>query len=315
MFVSELIDDLKSSDVLGVCDLSYIYRVLSDAARLISNQGILDPGLGEMDLCVCSGCVTLPADVETVLAVNSAGAPTLLRDQWYQYHLNGSGSEGYTPFRYTDLLGPVSTFRDPSGPVALVAEIESAIDSNKRLRVFGWDVNGKRIFTVGSSGTLEDGFLVPTVFGFSEPNPAAPLVARIDMIQKDLTNGFVRLLAVNEDGSPHTMIGYYRPDETVPRYQRIHTQAKNWLRIKYKKKDLEVRSNRDWINIDNREVILLAVKAVNARRKNQMDMAQSLEAEAIRILNNEASAKRPPGLSQPQIIFNVYPEEQDRLFY
>lgn len=315
MFVSDLIDDLKSSDVLGVCDTTYIYRILSDAVRLISNQGILDPGLGEMDLCVCSGCVTLPADVETVLAVNSAGAPTLLRDQWYQYHLNGSGSEGYTPFRYTDVLGPVSTFRDPSTAVALVAEVESAVDSNKRLRVYGWDVNGKRIFTVGSNGTLEDGFLVPAVFGFAQPNPAAPLIGRIDMIQKDLTNGFVRLLAVNEDGSPHTLIGYYRPDETVPRYQRIHTQAKNWLRIKYKKKDMEVRSNRDWINIDNREVIILASKAVNARRKNQIDMAQGLEQEAVRILNNEASAKRPPGLSAPQIMFNEYPTEQDRLFY
>ncbi len=196
-----------------------------------------------------------------------------------------------------------------------MAEVESATDSNKKLRVYGWDVNGKRIFTVGNDGTLQDGFLVPTVFGFSEPNPVAPLVARIDMIQKDLTNGFVRLLAVNSDGSPHTLIGYYRPDETVPRYQRIHTQAKNWIRIKYKKKDMEVRTTRDWINIDNREVIILAVKAVNFRRKNQVAQAQEMETEAIRILNNEASAKRPPGLSAPQIVFNTYPVDQDRLFY
>lgn len=315
MFVSDIYDDLKSTEGLGVCDPATIFRRLSDAVRLISNQGILDPSLGEMDLCVCDGCVTLPCDVETVLAVNSAGAPTLMRDQWYQYHLNGTGSQGYTPFRYTDILGQVSTFRDPSTPVALVAEIESAADSNKKLRVFGWDVNGKRIYTVGSNGTLEDGFLVPTVFGFSQPNPVAPLVARIDMIQKDLTNGFVRLLAVNEDGTPHTLIGYYRPEETVPRYTRIHTQAKNWLRIKYKKRDFEVRSTRDWINIDNREVIILAVKAVSARRKDQIEKAQSLELEAIRILNNEAQAKRPPGLSAPQIIFNEYPGDNDRLFY
>ncbi len=315
MFVSEIYDDLKTPDVLGICNADTIFRRLSDAVRLISNQGILDPGIGEMDLCVCDGCVTLPAEVETVLAVNSAGLPTYIRDQWYQYHLNGTGSQGYTPFRYTDVLGPVSTFRDPSEPVALVAEVESAVDSNKKLRVYGWDVNGKRIFTVGSNGTLEDGFLVPTVFGFAQPNPVAPLVARIDMIQKDLTNGFVRLLAVNSDGSPHTLIGYYRPDETVPRYQRIHTQAKNWIRIKYKKKDMEVRSTRDWINIDNREVIILAVKAVNFRRKNQVAQAQEMETEAIRILNNEAAAKRPPGLAAPQIIFNEYPVEQDRLFY
>lgn len=314
MFISDIYDYLKSPDVLGVCDQVTIFRTISDAVRLISNQGILDPAIGEMDLCVCDGCVTLPSDVETVLAVNSAGAPTYLRDQWYQYHLNGTGSQGYTPFRYTDILGTVATFRDPSAPVALVASVESAVDSNKRLRVFGWDENGKRIFTVGSNGALEDGFLVPTVFGFSQPNPAAPLIARIDMIQKDVTNGFVKLLAVNTDGSPHTLIGYYRPDETVPRYQRINTQAKNWIRIKYKKKDFEVRSTRDWVNIDNREALILAIKAVNFRRKNQIELASQMEQESIRLINNEAQAKRPPGLSAPQIVFNEYPCDTERLF-
>lgn len=315
MYVSDIIDDLKSADVLGICDEPQIFRRLSEGVKLISDQGILDPSIGEMDICVCDKCVTLPSEVGTVLAVNSSGFPTLLRDQWFQYHLNGTGSEGYTPCSYTDVVGEVSTFRDPSEPVALVAEVESAQDSNKKLRVFGWDVDGKRIFTVGSSGQLEDGFLVPTVYGFSQPNPAAPLIARIDRIQKDLTNGFVRLLAINADNSPHTLIGYYQPYETNPRYVRIQTQANNWIRIKYKKKDFEVRSRRDWINIDNREVITLAVKAVNFRRKNQLELASQMEAEAIRLTNNEANSKRPPGLSTPQIIFNEYPNCQDRLFY
>jgi hypothetical protein len=315
VIVESIIEELKSSDVLGICDENVIFSRLTDAVKLIQNQGILDPSLGEMDLCVCDGCVTLPNDVETVLAVNASGLPTYIRDQWYQYHLNGTGSLGYTPFRYTDVVGEVSTFRDPSKPVALVAEVESAKDSNKKLRVFGWDENGKRIYTTNSEGNLEDGFLVPTVFGFSQPNPSAPLIARIDRIQKELTNGFIRLLAVNDDDTPHTLIGYYRPEETYPRYTRIHTTAKNWLRIKYKKRDFEVRSRKDWINIDNREVIILAVKAVNHRRKNQIDMARSLEGEAVRLANNEAESKRPPGLSAPQIVFNEYPQDQDRLFY
>ncbi len=269
-----------------------------------------------MDICVCDGCLTLPSDVETPLAINSAGFPTLLRDQWFQYHINGTGSQGYTPWNYTDILGQVSTFRDPSEPVKLVAEVESARDSNKKLRVFGWDVDGKRIFTQGASGLLEDGFLVPTVYGFAEPNPSAPLIARIDRVQKELTNGFVRLLAINSDASPHTLIGYYRPDETYPRYTRIQVPAKNWVRIKYKKRDFEVRSTRDWINIDNREVIILAAKAVNARRKDLLDKANVLEAEAVRILNNEAQSRRPPGLSAPQVIFSDFPQDSDgRLFY
>lgn len=317
MIVSEIIDELKSSDVLGTCDQATIFRRLTDAVSLISNQGILDPSIGVMSICVCDGCVTLPMEVEQVLAVNQGGLPTLMRDQWFQYHANGPGDQCYTPWNYTQHMGEVSTFKDPSAPVKLVAEIESALDSNKEIRVFGWDENGKRIYSTNSSGLLQDGFLVPAVYGFLAPNPSVPNIARIDRVQKVLTNGFVRLLAINDDSTPHTLIGYYRPEETTPRYTRIKVANQNWLKIKYRKRNLEVRSVNDWINIDNREVLILAVKAVNYRRKNQIDLARQLEAEAIRILNNEADAKRPPGVTPPQVIFNdgIPASQRDTLFY
>lgn len=317
MFVSSIYDDLKSADVLGTCDETTVFSRLSDAVKLVSNMGILDPSIGEMSLCVCDGCVTLPSDVETVMGVNQAGFPTLIRDQWFQYHVNGPGTTAWQAWSYTDVLGDVCTYKDPSGPVKLIAEVESAKDSNKMLRVYGWDENGKRIYTTNSSGDLEDGFLVPTVYGFSQPNPSAPLITRIDRIQKDVTNGFVKLIAINSDGTPHTQIGYYRPEETVPRYTRIRVPCQNWLKIKYRKRNFDVRSTKDWINVDNREVLVLAVKAVHQRRKNNIELASQLEAEAGRILAKEAEAKRPNAISPMQIIFNdgVPASENDTLFY
>jgi hypothetical protein len=317
MFVSDIITDIKSSEVLGSCSEDYCFARLSDATRLIANMGIMDPSIGEMSLCVCDGCVTLPLEVETVLGVNQGGFPTLLRDQWFQYHANGPGTECWVPWNYTDVLGDVCTYKDPSEAVYLVAEVESSKDSNKSLRVFGWDENGKRIYTADAQGNLQDGFLVPTVYGFSQPNPAAPAIARIDRIHKAPTDGFIKLLAVNTDGSPHTQIGYYRPEETVPRYTRIRVSGRNWLKIKYRKRNFEVKSGSDWVNVDNREALILAVKAVQNRRRNNLDLAAQLEAEASRILSKEAEAKRPPGISPPQIIWNegLPASEQDRLFY
>ncbi len=317
MFVSAIYDDLKTADVLGTCDEATVLARLTDAVRLVSNMGLIDPAIGEMSLCVCDGCVTLPMEVETVLGVNQAGFPTLIRDEWFQYHVNGPGTNTWQPWTYTDVLGEVCTYKDPSGPVKLIAEVESPKDSNKKLRVFGWDENGKRIYTANAAGDLEDGFLVPTVYGFSQPNPSAPLVSRIDRIHKDITNGFVKLLAIDADGTPHTQIGYYRPEETVPRYQRIRVPCQNWLKIKYRKRNFEVRSVRDWINVDNREVLVLAVKAVNQRRKNNIELASQLEAEASRILSKEAEAKRPNTISPPQIIFNdgIPASQDDTMFY
>lgn len=317
MVVKDILQDIKTSEVLGSCDDAYCFARLSDAQKLIANMGIMDPAIGEMSLCVDDGCVTLPNDVDTVLAVNQGGFPTLIRDEWFQYHANGPGTECWVPWNYTNYVGRVSTFRDPSGPVKLIADVESPKDSGKELRVFGWDANGKRIYTVDSSGNLQDGFLVPTVYGFSQPNPDAPDIARIDRIQKAQTNGFIRLIAINDDGTPHTLIGYYRPEETTPSYVRIRVADRNWVKIKYRKRSFDVRSENDWINVDNREVLTLAVKAVQARRRNNLDLAVQLESEASRILGKEAEARRPPGISPPQIVWNegLPASELDRLIY
>lgn len=303
MVVSSILEEAKL--VLGKCSEDYVFRRISDAVRLGNNQSKMDIALGVMDICVCDGCVTLPADVGTVLAVNSGGFPTLIRDQWFQYHANGPGIQCYTPWNYTDELGAVSTYKDPSSPVKLVAEVENALDSNKSLRVFGWDENGKRIYTEGVGGLLEDGFLVPTVYGFSVPSDAAPNIARIDRIEKAVTNGFIRLIAVDRDTlASHTQIGYYLPWETNPSYRRIKVGNQSWIRIKYRKKDLEVRAASDWINIDNREAFLMLLKAVKFRLDNQIDAARSYESEGMRLISNEAEALRPPGLDSPQITWS-----------
>jgi hypothetical protein len=316
MLVSEILSEAKS--VLGRCDEASTFRRITDAVRLANNQGKFDISLGQMDICACDGCVTLPADVGTVLAVNSGGFPTLIRDQWYQYHANGTGSECDTPWNYTDELGMVSTFKDPSAPVKLVAVVENAADSNCLIRAFGWDENGKRIYTEGAGGILEDGFLVPTVYGYSVPNPDAPDIARIDRIQKVATNGFIKLIAVDSATlETHTMIGYYQPWELNPSYRRIRTPNRNWIRIKYRKKDLEIRASSDWINIENREALLLLIKAVQFRLSNQIDQARAYETEGIRLLSNEAEALRPPSLSGPQIVWNtgIPASENDTLFF
>lgn len=316
MFVdSTLLLDVKK--VLGTCETPEMYRRLSDAVRLGSNQSKSnDWNIGEMDICVCDCCVTLPADVMTVLAVNSGGSPTLIRDQWFQYHINGSGSGCCAPCGYTDEVGQVVTYKDPSGPVLLVAVVENALDSGKALRVYGWDEDGKRIYTEGAGGILEDGFLVPTVFGFSTTNPNAPAITRIDRIKKDLTNGFIRLVAIDPtDSTVHTQIGYYMPWETNPTYRRIKVQEKSWVRIKYKRRDIEVRGTGDWINIDNREALLLLLRAVKYRMDGRLEDARNYEIEGMRLLSNEAEALRPNAISPPQVIFTDHQAQVDSLYY
>lgn len=316
MIVSSILPEAKL--VLGRCDDDTVFRRITDAVRLANNQAKFDISLGVMDICVCDGCVTLPVDVGTVLAVNNGGFPTLMRDQWFQYHANGPGNQCYIPWNYTDELGYVTTFRDPSGPVKLVASVESPTDSGIKLRVFGWDEFGKRIYSEGPDGVLEDGFLVPCIYGYPVPNPEVPDIARIDRISKPITNGFVNLIAVDSATlEAHTQIGYYQPWETSPLYRRIRVPNRSWIKIKYRKKDLDVRAESDWINIENREALLLLLKAVKFRLDNQIETARAYETEGMRLLSNEAEALRPPGLDSPQITWSEgLPVSQlDTLYY
>lgn len=316
MYVSEIYQDLKRA--FEGCDEATIFRRATEGVRALNDQGVLDYNLGEMTICACNGCITLPRDVGTVLGINAHGQPTLLQDQWFQYHINGPGSQDCVPCGPNSYeMGQVCTFRDPSEPAYLIAEVTSAADNNKKMRVYAYDTGGNKIFTAGPDGTLQEGFLVPLIFGFAQRNPNVPALSSIYRIHKDDTKDFVRLIAVRaSDGVSQTLIGHYEPNENDPLYRRIKVGNKQSVRIKYKKKDLELRSQRDWINSDNRQALLLACRSVKFNGDDKFDAANSAMAQAVRLINAEAEAMRPAGPRVPQIINGTYePGGAESLYY
>lgn len=310
MFVFEFYDQAKQQ--FGQCDESVIFARLSDAVRLLSNKGINDPLLGELQLCVCDGCITLPRDVGTVLGIDVCGHPTLIQDQWFKYHINGPGVCGGCGV-ITE-VGQVCTYKDPSEPAYLIAEVTSSADNNKKLRVFATDENGKKIFTPGPGGTLQEGFLVPMVFGFPKRAPNVPAIGSIYRISRDETKDFVKLIAVRaSDGISQTQIGHYEPSETFPQYRRIKVPHKSAVLVKYKKASLQIRSQQDFINIDNFEALRLACRAVKFRLDDRYAQALAAEKEASRILSEETESKLPAGPRVPQIINSVYQDDDTLL--
>jgi hypothetical protein len=307
----------EATETLGTCQQTTVFRRITDAVRRMNNKSIPDITISQFDACVCSGCVSLPRDVGTILGVNIGGHPTLLRDEFFHWHVNGPGDNECQPCQYTDELGEWCTQRDPSAPVYLVAELETVQDNNKSIRVFGTDVNGKHIWTTNPLGELSEGFLVPTIYGSPVRSNEAPPIARIDRIQKDITVGFVRLVAINpSDLSAHTLIGYYEPNETEPRYRRIRVPDRAWVRIKYKKKDYEVTSMEDWVNTDSHEALMYFLKAVKQSANDRFDLAAAAEAAGVKLINEEAEAKRPKNaLSGPQVVYSDWPTGSETMFY
>lgn len=306
--VHDIYSEITSSDGVGNCNQTQVFSYLTDALKLLSDKAHYDFTLQSLDITVCDACVTLPSFVQTVLSVTTCGLPTYLRDQWYQYHLNGVGSERWTDCGYTDELGQFPTFRDLEAPSQLVAVVDETSDNNKEVRVFGWDINGNRIYTAGPNNTLQDGFLVPTIAGYPLPNPNAPLIARIDRISLQMPRkGFVRLVGVdpsNTDQSTNkVLLGIYTPDEQYPAYRRIRLGSRNaWARIKYRKKDAVIRSLTDWIDVDNKLAILLACQAVKFYRQQKYDLGASALAQATQMLSDGQNVKQTPSPVGPQVV-------------
>lgn len=310
MFVRDFYQQAKR--MFEGCDEATVLMYLTDALRLLSNKGLNDPLLGELELCVCNGCVTLPRDVGTVLGVDVCGQPTLLQDQWFKYHINGPGSRPSNCV-ITE-MGQVCTFREPSEAAYLIAEVTSAADNNKKLRVYANDLNGNKIFSTGPDNKLYEGFYVPLIFGFSQRNPNIPPLGKIYRISKDVTKDYVSLLAVNaSDGVSQTKIGYYEPSETLPQYRRIKVPNKSSVLVKYKKATLELRTQDDWMACENREALRVACRAVKFRTDDKWEAARAAEAEASRILAEETQAQLPSGPRVPQIINGVYRDDDESL--
>lgn len=315
IIVSEIAEEVRR--VLGQCDDQELYARLNEAIHELSAEGNWNPAVGIMDICT-SGCdITLPDDVEVPLAINVGGVPAEFRNKWFQYHLNGPGSQccsSTCSFSWTD-QGEFPTFRDPVKPSLVAAYPERAEEAGINIRVYGYDVNDKWIMSEDCNGTLEDGFLVPVMFGMGSGMTTGVKVKRITRVSKPLTNGFVKLVALDpgsHDGG--TLLGLFRPSDTNPHFRRITvsgagckdlcgcTTTKTWVRMQYSRRNVKINSMDDPIFLHSPTAIKQMVQAI---KKYEADLGD--ESEKYRLLAKASlmrQQKRQNGPNQIKIVFD-----------
>lgn len=290
--VSDIWDEAKV--IFGHCQEPRLFRQISDAIQILANKGEIDPLVGYVDLCVTSQCITLPREVETVIAVNIGGHPALGHDELFSFHLNGPGdfraSCNYDWFN----TGSFPTYRDLPCPARLIAFLSSPEDEGKQIRVFGFD-NQNNPLRTQVNGEWIDGLLVPTIFGYAVPASTDPVVSRITAIVKDRTVANIRLSSFDNATSSGTLLGVFEPDETRPAYRRIRVgPGCNWVRVCYRKRTADVNSVYDRILIHSRMALLLAMRAVKKYEESDLGVAMQFEAQATRLLTEKESVLTSP---------------------
>lgn len=310
------VDDIwdEGMKIVGSCDSARFLRWVGDAVSLIVNKADFEGLKGFLDICTsgCASCnssatnscnsrscgrrcITLPREVDNILAVNIGGRPALGFSQLFNFHLNGPGDcRTGCQWSWMDQGGFHSTIQDLLVPAQLVAHLQSDADNGKELIVYGFDTAGQKLTRTDASGNALDGYQVPTIYGVATPDSQAPTISRITGIFKATTSGSVRLATTDA-----ITLGIYEPDEHVPQYRRIQiNRSCSWVRIAYMKASPTFTSRYDHIPLKSRIAVLLAMQARKHYANQMWPEAHAAEADAAR-LEIEAQFKSEPPLSFP----------------
>ena len=303
---------------LGTCNEDELLERVNAAVEILCTEALYDPTRGFVDICVgCRNTLTLPEEVETILAVNIGGRPAQGHDSWWGFHLNGPGLDCAQTSEYDWIDGftwPVYT--DPTEFFQPVTVLDSALDNNVTVRVYGYDDTGRWV-TSEENGATVDGFLVPTVYGTSVPNPDAPLMSRITRVSKGVSRGYIRLQTLDYDvvTGGGALLGNYRPRDTEPQYRRITlSRTCTWARVAYKRKFFELTDFSDLIPLHSTRAVVLMCQALKKFDSDLLEEGQKYWSTAVELLRKKQLSVSPP--SGPSVQFaarNLIADKTDRL--
>lgn len=309
--VREAFEGSKSPAILGTGDRNRFLDYLKRAVELAAFKANYQVWLGTLDICSnhC-GYVTLPSFVGTVLQVNDGGTPTIFRNQWYDFHVNGAGHQCCGPaIGYSNDLGYSPIFQDLNEWSMVAAICEDPIDGNGSLKLIvegdTQDVNGnyKQAVTIPAVGASFVGVQIPLVLNWASTNPANTWFKKIVRVTKPVTRGYVKLIAFPIRSMAQAVtLGYYAPNETNPQYRRIRVAtACNWVRIRYRRASLTMKDDHDLVPLGSYQATLELLKAVRLGDSNDVRASEAYLARAVRLLNEVESIENGHTWSPPQV--------------
>lgn len=314
LLVSEVLPDVKR--VLGGCDDTTAMRRLNDAVDILAAEAEWDSLWGSLDVVVNEeGFVTLPRQVETVLAVTVDKHPTQAHDFWFRFHLNGPGDRAIkVPYHWMDGLR-VPVIRDPSETGAtLKIELEDSADleGDISVRVFGYDANGEWIRSLEGSSYV-DGALVPI-----DGSSTTQVFTRITRVLKSTTLGYVRLYKTED--ATDTLIGNYAPDERNPQYRRIEIPSLAGrddvpiVRVAFRRRAGLLSQADDLIPLASKIAITLAVQALRKFDNDLPEEAATYITAAVRFMSQKQASLDVPGGPSIQVADqNLLIDQGDRM--
>jgi hypothetical protein len=203
-------------------------KALNSVLERFINSGKWEGTIQEIEIPTTEDFITLPRRFKACLAAkcvkDESSSTVQIQNQWYRYmagvpNVGIALGSGYQ--EVNDLGDGFVTYADsPYDVYQLKFTRTNAGDSNVQILVKGYDENGTRIFTDAGSYSYEGTKINLTTI---ETTTSQKFSRQIFFLQKQLSQGYIYLDAVEVGSGEITRLGVYEPGETVVNYRRYYT--------------------------------------------------------------------------------------------
>lgn len=295
MLAGDIIAEL--GEALGLANQTALLTRINRAVELLTVKRLFNSVTGTLNFSLngLGNNIALPREVQTVLAVNINGSPSISRSRIYEFDLNTNGSVtgDSVEFEWNDRCNvPVQDERNYPGQLTYVCS--GSNDSGSTLTAYGKDVNGREI-----SETI--------IASTSSPAASANTFYVIDRIIRDATSATCTLYCNG------VLTGQYYGDETEPNYRSIRlSQSVSSVRILFRRKPVKVTTLESWIPLESAMAVIQAAKAVGHFINGEDDLGDACLARAAQFITEDeasrtegdamAAARQKPGTLAPGFI-------------
>lgn len=298
-------------------NLSIVVNRINEAQERLINKGKWAGLKVRYAFCAYNNCITLPREIESILALAIDSNPRRVNNQWYEFMESGTGiSEDGSGFRDANDMGSVVTFKDICGSKYIAVYSDAVEDVEARILIKGYNSSGNRVMTYDNQ-TLIDGEYI-SLYN-ARPNISVNQFAQIDSVVKPITKASVRLYQHN-GASSQSCIAIYDPSEEFPIYRRYRinglatptsdgvntTLSPHTVTVLGKRRFIPVVNDNDELLISNIAALKNMVQAIEHEEAGTFTFSKVYEQNAIDALNDELKEWQGGSRAQPNVILRGF---------
>lgn len=298
--------------VMGVCSTdSRIPDILNEAVQRLISRGKWVGTTARYRICVNSGCITWPRQIETIESFAICDRPGIIRNEWFEFVQDGPGVMAHDE-NWGNLLidrGTAISFDDFNGTnkkIRVYADVAESADAKLFVQYYDSNANWKRTLV---SGSWVNGEYI-TISTTPQNSESHVLTGGWVGVQKPVTNGVVRVYEYDTVTGAQRPLAIYEPDETRPEYRRSMIPGlsdmpacddsstgctSKAVTVMAKLKFIPVSADTDLLLIGNLPALKDMVQAILKRERNLLGEAAAYEVSAINELQQELASYQGSG--------------------